>query len=288
MEFLVLIAFFGYIYYLRNFADLRTKSEKEFANLAPGIQLYKSEKIDEAFTYFNQKIKAQPKSSVAYLYRGLCYLAQNQKEKALSDFKTGLSYDESVAELHLELGKFYFQSGNPDLALASLNKAVFNSNASSVEAFHWRGKVKEVLGQTEEAQTDFDHENTLLQLAANGTSSPVVAQPFLNRRLLMNSFLVVFTSAVLLYFIKNSEGIHVPYLVAVLWAIAIGFAEPQKGWLLALLQSLFLIIGYQLAGSSPESTSQQELEYFSLFGSILLTFTGSFLGAFMKRALVTN
>jgi tetratricopeptide (TPR) repeat protein len=288
MEFLVLIAFFGYIYYLRNFADLRTKSEKEFANLAPGIQLYKSDKIDEAFTYFNQKIKSQPKSSVAYLYRGLCYLAKNQKEEALIDFKTGLSYDESVAELHLELGKFYFHSGNQELALASLNKAVFNSNGTNASAFHWRAKVKEALGQLEEAQTDFDQEATLLQLTTNGTTSPVATQPFLNRRLLINSFLVVFTSAVLLYFVKTSEGIHVPYLVAVFWAIAIGFAEPQKGWLLALLQSLFLIIGYQLVGNSPESTSKQELEYFSLFGSILLTFTGSFLGAFMKRALATS
>lgn len=288
MEFLVLIAFFGYIYYLRNHADLRTKSEKEFAHLSSGIKLFENAEIDKAFTYFDQKIKTQPKSSVAYLYRGLCYLTQNQPNEALNDFKTGLSYDESVAELHLELGKFYFQTGNQELALISLNKAVFNSNGTNVAAFHWRAKVKEALGQLDEARIDFEQEATLQQLTTAGSNPVLPAQPFLNRRLLINSFLVVFTSAVVLYFVKTSEGIHVPYLVAVFWAIAIGFAEPQKGWLLALLQSIFLLIGYQLIGNSPESTSQQELEYFSLIGSILLTFTGSFLGAFMKRALSMN
>jgi tetratricopeptide (TPR) repeat protein len=288
MEFLVLIAFFGYIYYLRNFADLRTPSEKEYDQLAPGIRLYESQQIKEAFSYFDQHLKSKPKSSVAYLYRGLCYIAKNQPTEALNDFKTGSSYDESVSALHLELGKLYFQMGNNKLALTSLNKAVFNSNSTSPAAFHWRGKVRETLEQHPEAKNDFDQELILLQLANQGSSAPPSKQPFLNRRLLINSFLVVFTSAVLLYFIKHSEGIHIPYLVAVFWAITLGFAEPRKGWLLALLQSLFLFIGYQLIDNSSKSTAQQELEYFSLFGSILLTFTGSFLGAFMKRAMASH
>lgn len=288
MEFIVLIAFFSYIYYVRNFADLRTKGEKEAEHLAPGITLYQSGRIDEALAYFQDKIATHPNYALAYLYHGLCHKALHRKKEAIADLKTGLSYSEDATAdtIYLELGKIYIEEGDPEQALASFNKSVFHSFGNNPEAYHWRGKVKELLALQDEAQADFKQEQILRKQNPPDLSSP--RSSFFNLRLLINSFLVAFTSVSLLYFIKHAGAIHLPYLIAVLWAIAIGFAEPRKGWLLALLQSLFLVGGYFLFTTSPENTHQKELENFALFGSVFLTFAGSFLGAFIKRSLTSD
>jgi apolipoprotein N-acyltransferase len=97
--------------------------------------------------------------------------------------------------------------------------------------------------------------------------------------------MILLTSALLVYVIKNAESIHLPYLVAVFSAISIGFAEPYKGWLLAILQCMLLLAGYFLLTTLPEGQARQELENFSLYGSVILTFVASFLGGFLKRAL---
>jgi len=85
--------------------------------------------------------------------------------------------------------------------------------------------------------------------------------------------------------IKNAESIHLPYLVAVFAAISIGFAEPYKGWLLAIMQCILMLAGYHFFTDLPEDRARQELENFSLYGSMILTFAASFLGGFLKRAL---
>ncbi|WP_221391664.1 hypothetical protein [Dyadobacter sp. NIV53] len=107
----------------------------------------------------------------------------------------------------------------------------------------------------------------------------------MNRKLFANAMLVICTSALILTVIKRAEGIHIPYLIAALSAVAIGFAEPRKGWILAIMQCIFLLTGYFLFTKMPENGGQAEVENFSLYGSAVLTFAGSFLGAFLKRAI---
>ena len=97
--------------------------------------------------------------------------------------------------------------------------------------------------------------------------------------------LVLFTSALVILVIKNAESVHLPYIVAVICAIALGFAEPQKGWILAALQVVLVLAGYFLFTTQPDTTGQTEIDNFSLYGSLILTFVASFLGGFMKRAL---
>jgi len=286
MEFLVVIAFFGYIYYLRNYADLRTPSEKEAAALSEGIMLYENGQIDDALAYFDERVRQKPKSSIAYLYRGLCRKALGDSEAAKSDFLSGLSYDDQVYMLHLELGKLYLEQNQPEPALASLHRAVALSEEASPSPYQWRAEAFSKLGRTSEANGDFDHANELTQLLKAGRmASPVSKTPFFDKRLVINMVMIVLTSALLLYVVKNAESIHLPYLVAVFASISIGFVEPYRGWLLAITQCILLLAGYFLLATRPDDQARQELENFSLYGSMILTFAASFLGGFLKRAL---
>ncbi|GGB84922.1 tetratricopeptide repeat protein [Dyadobacter sediminis] len=289
MEFLIVLAFFGYIYYLKNYADLRTKTEKEQAALQEGIALYESGKLHAAFAYFDQRIKSRPASCAAYLYRALCYKDQGNAEAAFRDLQTGMSYDDSLYTLHLETGKLYYEKGEYDHALASFDKAVLHAGNLAPETYRWRGLTYQKLNRHAEAESDFDQEQQIIndkkkQIFTSGT----VSDPFLNRRFLVNMILIIFTSALLIAVIKQAESIHLPYMVAVFSAICIGFVEPRKGWLLAVLQSLFLVSGYFLFTQLPESGGRQEVENFSLYGSVILTFAASFLGSFLKRAINTE
>ncbi|MCF2494719.1 hypothetical protein [Dyadobacter chenhuakuii] len=110
---------------------------------------------------------------------------------------------------------------------------------------------------------------------------------FFDKKLMIGSMIVIAGSAIVVAVIKGAESIHLPYIVAVLTAISLGFAEPRKGWFLALLQCILMLAGYFLFTSLPENTARQELENFSLYGSLILTFVASFLGGFIKRAFNT-
>jgi len=288
MEFLIVLAFFGYIYYIKNYADLRTKTEKEIAALKDGIALYESRKINEAFDYFDQRIQSRPNSGAAYLYRALCYKERQNSEAAFKDLQTGMSYDDSIYTLHLETGKLYFEKQDFENALTSFNKAVLYAGNTDPETYRWRGLTYKKLNRNSEAESDFAQEQQLMEGTKNIPASASISDPFLNRRFLVNIILIIFTSGILIAVIKQAESIHLPYLVAVFSAICIGFVEPQKGWFLAILQSFFLISGYFLFTGLPESGGRQEVENFSLYGSVILTFAASFLGSFLKRAINTE
>jgi len=286
MEFLAVIAVFGYIYYLRNYADLRTKSEKEAASLNEGILLFKSGQIESAFNYFDQKIKARPKSSVAYLYRALCYKALGNVEAAQKDLSSGLSYEGTLFELHLEKGKLEYENQKFSDALESFDKAVLYDGEQNEAPFHWRGLARKALGRDTEALNDFLKESEILKAKLSGTTEPVKPKPpLLDKRLAVNSILIIATSIIIILEIKDAEGIHLPYFLAVASAISIGYVEPVRGWFLAICQCIFLLAGYYLFTKLPENSGRQEIENFSLYGSCVLTFAGSFIGAFFKRAI---
>lgn len=286
MEFLVVIAFFGYIYYLRNYADLRTPSEKETAALSEGITLFENGQTDKAYAYFDSRIRQKPKSCIAYLYRGLCHKKLGSPEAAIADIQAGLSYDDQVFSLHLELGKLYLGQNQPGQALTALNRAVTLAEEHSADTYYWRAKALSQLGRENEAMQDVKHSDELREFLKTSPAKPAASQtPFFDKRLTINMVMIVLTSALLVYIIKNAESIHLPYLVAVFSAISIGFAEPYKGWLLAIMQCMLLLAGYFLLTALPEDQAGRELENFSLYGSMILTFAASFLGGFLKRAL---
>jgi tetratricopeptide (TPR) repeat protein len=290
LEAIVVISLVGYIYYLRNYADLRTNSEKEAAALQEGIHLYNHSEYQKAFDYFDQRIKAKPKSSVAYLYRALCYKKSGDMDAAKRDLTSGLSYDGTLSALHLEKGKIEYETQLLTDALESFNKAVLYDGDEHEATYHWRGLANQALGRDIEAQKDFLKENDILKQKL--TAGPVAAvkpkDPFLDKRLGINALLIIVTSILIIIMIKQADGIHLPFLLAVFSAITIGIVEPLKGWALAIFQCILLIGGYYLFTKMPENMGRQEVENFSLYGSCVLTFAGSFIGGFLKRAFISG
>jgi tetratricopeptide (TPR) repeat protein len=285
LELLAVITFFGYIYYLRNYADLRSKSEKEESEFSSGIDLYNNGRFDDAFLYFDQKVEQRPGSCVAYLYRGLCYKSKNLTSRALADIEKAVSLDDEVYQAHMQLGILHLQTGNPEKALASLDKAVMKAQGITPEPHHWRSQAYSHLNRVEESKADLEMERLMIRRTENKPSGlSESSAPFVDKKLMVSMLMVVFTSVLVVAVVKRSEGVHIPYFVAVICSIAIGFAEPRKGWVLALLQSILVLGVYFLFTSHSETTNVRELEKFSLYGSVILTFVASFLGGFMKRA----
>ncbi|KAA0989122.1 tetratricopeptide repeat protein [Dyadobacter aurulentus] len=286
LEVLVVITFFGYIYYLRNYADLRSKSEREESEFAAGIEMYRDQNFEGAFRYCNDQVVKNRRSSIAHLYRGLAQKGLKNRKEAYEAVQTAVSLDDDVYEAHLELGRLFLEDGDPKTALLHFTKSVSKAQGTSPKPYHWRSQAYVALQMEAEAQADLVEERLISDKSANQQNTPEPIQaPFVDKKLIASLVMVVFTGVLLTVVVKRAESVHLPYLVAVCAAIAIGFAEPRKGWFLALVQCMLVLGGYFLFTELPETSSETELENFSLYGSLILTFVASFLGGFMKRAL---
>lgn len=285
LELLTISAFVGYIIYLRYYADQRTAAQKEAERLREGIDLYDAGQFAAALKYFNAALQAKPSSAVAYLYRARIYRGLGDPQAALTDLNRGKSYDDTVADLHLETGQIHYEQGDYVAAFQDFDKAVFHDHGDTSEPFRWRGLTRQHLHQPVEAEQDLAK---AAQVQARATAQPSPTPPestaFVNRNFLLNAGLTVLTAAVLLLLIKRSDVIHWPYLWASGSAVGIGYREPRKGWALAIFQALFILVGYYVVvGPNPVST-HREVEAFSLFGSVALTFIGSLVGSVLKKA----
>lgn len=279
------VAIVSYIIYLRYYADLRTKSDKELDQLQIGVKLYNSGQLDSAFQYFDQTIQEHPQWSVAYLYRARCQAKLGNTEAALTDLKTGESYDNTVTDIHTEIGRILYDRQDFDAAFAEFDKAIFHSQGRDSMAYYWRGRTRQKLNQPQEAQHDLDQAIVLEEQSKNGLTPANTSTVFFDKRLLTNIAFVLINSMVLLIIIKKSPVIHWPYITAASSAAAIGFAEPRKGWVLAIIQSVSLWVAFTFFTDHPTNNELQGLEAFNLYGSIGLTFVGSFIGGILKRAM---
>ncbi|GAB3990847.1 hypothetical protein GCM10028807_18950 [Spirosoma daeguense] len=108
---------------------------------------------------------------------------------------------------------------------------------------------------------------------------------FFDRRLILNVALTLLGCALLLYCIKIAIAAHLPFLVATLLATAVGILEPHKGWFLAVVQAATIWIVYTFFLEHPTNNVDGEIEIFSLYGSMILAFVGSFIGGRLKRVL---
>lgn len=108
---------------------------------------------------------------------------------------------------------------------------------------------------------------------------------FFNRRLLVNIGLTLLSSALILVCIKITSTIHLPYFITPALAAGLGFLEPRRGWLLAVVQAATIWLGYMIFVPTPDNYADSKVEAFGLYGSLILTFVGSFIGGLLKRAL---
>lgn len=108
---------------------------------------------------------------------------------------------------------------------------------------------------------------------------------FFDRRLLTNLVLTLISSSIILVCIIITPTIHLPYLITPALAAGIGFLEPRKGWFLALTQAVVIWFGYLIFAPIPDGPADRDIENFGVYGSMILTFVGSFIGGLLKRAL---
>lgn len=108
---------------------------------------------------------------------------------------------------------------------------------------------------------------------------------FFDRRLLINLVLTWLGCALLLYCIKVAIAAHLPFLVATVLATGLGILEPRRGWFLAVVQAATIWLVYTFFVDHPTNNTKIELEDFGLYGSMILTFVGSFIGARLKRIM---
>lgn len=283
IELLTVASIVGYIVYLKYYADGRSEADKQAEQLQDGIGLYQTGELAAALAYFNQALIEHPKWGVAYLYRARIYRALGDTDAALNDLAKAKSFDDTIAELHLDTGQIHYEQADYQTAFQDFDKAIFHGNTG--EAYHWRGLARQKIGQAAEADQDMARAEAALVAAREVLGLPKPkSHSFLDRSLLKHAVLTTLNAALLLFIIKQTPVIHWPYLVATASAAAIGFAEPRKGWVLALLQAFLLGVGYHVVVGPSPSSVDLEVELFSLYGAIGLTFVGSLLGSILKRA----
>lgn len=128
-----------------HFTDHDTKTDKEKKLFAEGIALYEVKDYAKAFDYFNQILKENRKSAVAFAYRGKCNLIEDNFYSALYDFTQALSFDNTLIDVHFDKGKTHYQLEEYNDAFLSFDKAVWFSSGTHPEAINWRNEAQEKL-----------------------------------------------------------------------------------------------------------------------------------------------
>lgn len=129
-------------YYL---TDHDTATDKDRKRYAEGVSLFEAGDYTAAYTYFDQKLKENRKSALAYAYRGKCHLKDDNLHSALYNFTEALSFDTTLPDVHLEKGKVLYQLEEYNDAFLSFDKAVWFSRGKNTDALHWRTLVYEQL-----------------------------------------------------------------------------------------------------------------------------------------------
>jgi hypothetical protein len=110
-------------------------------------------------------------------------------------------------------------------------------------------------------------------------------ESFWNKTFTRDALITVFTSAIIAVSCFYGPSVHVPFLVGMVAAVGLGWLQPRKGWLLAIEQIVLTAIFYffieKLKLLSPFDADATQ---FSALLQFFPTFTGSFLGGFIRRA----
>lgn len=150
---LILLAIYLIIRFL--VTDQETTAEKDRKRFDKGVELLRQKSYHEAYTYFDQQIGKNPKSAVAYGYRGKASLFMENYYSALYDLTTAISFDNSETDFYIDKGKVYIALKDFSLAFKELDKAVWHSKQTNADALRLRGYARILLNQREQARRDF-------------------------------------------------------------------------------------------------------------------------------------
>lgn len=106
--------------------------------------------------YFNQALKLDPNSMLAYFWRGIAYFEDlKEYDRALADFNRTIILDPDRAANYVWRAKVYAQQQSYDQALADLNRALVLDPKSSW-VYCNRGRIYSLQGNLDQALEDLD------------------------------------------------------------------------------------------------------------------------------------
>ncbi len=153
--FLVVLLFIPYLFVKYYLTDHETKAEKDLARFAEGIWLMSENRFEEAFRYFDQSVKANPKSAIAFACRGKCNLRDENYYSAIYDLAQALSFDNTLSECYLDKGKAHYALQEFEEAFREFDKAVWFFRNESADALRLRGMARLRLAQFTQSERDF-------------------------------------------------------------------------------------------------------------------------------------
>lgn len=99
-----------------------------------------------------------------------------------------------------------------------------------------------------------------------------------------NILLCVLFSLVQIFIIHKSISIYIPLLFTVIFSLIYGLLEPKKGWLLALIQVILLIMGYWILNIAGYKATKPDEAIFATHVSFFPSFAASFLTGFLFKS----
>jgi tetratricopeptide (TPR) repeat protein len=112
--------------------------------------------VQQKIQYFNQALKLDPNSMLAYFWRGIAYYEDlKEYDQALADFNRTISLNPGRAANYVWRAKAYSQQKAYDKALADLNHALVLDPKSSW-VYCTRGLIYSLQGNYDQALEDLD------------------------------------------------------------------------------------------------------------------------------------
>ena len=118
----------------------------------------------KAFQYAEEAVRANPENAEAYYNRGILYLQEKEKKKAIVDFVKTESFqptaerNPSIRSLDLLVGQTaaeLYDAGDKKTAFQYLDEAI-RANAANVEAYYFRGILYLSEKKKKKALDDFE------------------------------------------------------------------------------------------------------------------------------------
>lgn len=107
----------------------------------PGIGYYNNGDIENCINYFNAIIIQNPKSCVAFYYRGLAHKQLNNVHSALFSFEKASHLSQELPDIYYQIALLYYEIEEYEKALIKLNFLSRLYRNSHVEIYELRSKV---------------------------------------------------------------------------------------------------------------------------------------------------
>jgi hypothetical protein len=96
----------------------------------------------------------------------------------------------------------------------------------------------------------------------------------------------ILTGIVITLVTTQCEAVHTPLLINLLLSIGLGWLQPKKGWILAIIQIISILISYFFIQQTQLiHIVKPDIAQFVTYISFAPTLAGSFIGGFFRRTL---